>query len=162
MWREDHLYDIVAVIGFNDDPVYAGKGSAIFLHLRQAGLCAHRGLCRAGARRFAGGAGAVAAGRQNQNQLERALPKIARADPHMGGAEAHRHFEIAAHAHAELVQAIVARQLGEKGEMRRGIVFHRRNAHQADHRQLQVAGIGDQRGGISAAARRPFAVPRRY
>jgi L,D-peptidoglycan transpeptidase YkuD (ErfK/YbiS/YcfS/YnhG family) len=33
MWREDHLYDIVVVIGFNDDPVYAGAGSAIFLHL---------------------------------------------------------------------------------------------------------------------------------
>jgi L,D-peptidoglycan transpeptidase YkuD (ErfK/YbiS/YcfS/YnhG family) len=32
MWRADHLYDIVAVIGFNDDPVYAGKGSAIFMH----------------------------------------------------------------------------------------------------------------------------------
>lgn len=32
MWREDRLYDIVAVIGFNDDPVYSGKGSAIFLH----------------------------------------------------------------------------------------------------------------------------------
>ena len=33
MWREDHLYDVVAVIGFNDDPVVAGKGSAIFLHV---------------------------------------------------------------------------------------------------------------------------------
>ena len=33
MWREDHLYDIVVVIGFNDDPVTAGAGSAIFLHL---------------------------------------------------------------------------------------------------------------------------------
>ena len=33
MWRDDHLYDLVAVIGFNDDPVVAGKGSAIFLHL---------------------------------------------------------------------------------------------------------------------------------
>jgi L,D-peptidoglycan transpeptidase YkuD (ErfK/YbiS/YcfS/YnhG family) len=32
LWREDHLYDVVAVIGFNDDPVYAGKGSTIFLH----------------------------------------------------------------------------------------------------------------------------------
>ncbi len=32
MWRDDRLYDIVCVIGFNDDPVYAGKGSAIFLH----------------------------------------------------------------------------------------------------------------------------------
>ena len=33
LWRADALYDIVVVIGFNDDPVYAGKGSAIFLHL---------------------------------------------------------------------------------------------------------------------------------
>jgi L,D-peptidoglycan transpeptidase YkuD (ErfK/YbiS/YcfS/YnhG family) len=32
-WRDDPVYDIVVVIGFNDDPVYAGKGSAIFLHL---------------------------------------------------------------------------------------------------------------------------------
>jgi L,D-peptidoglycan transpeptidase YkuD (ErfK/YbiS/YcfS/YnhG family) len=33
LWRDDHLYDLVAVIGFNDDPVVSGKGSAIFLHL---------------------------------------------------------------------------------------------------------------------------------
>jgi L,D-peptidoglycan transpeptidase YkuD (ErfK/YbiS/YcfS/YnhG family) len=33
MWREDHIYDLVAVIGFNDGPVVPGKGSAIFLHL---------------------------------------------------------------------------------------------------------------------------------
>ena len=33
MWREDGLYDLVAVIGFNDHPVVAGKGSAIFLHI---------------------------------------------------------------------------------------------------------------------------------
>jgi len=33
MWREDHLYDLVAVLGFNDHPVVPGKGSAIFLHL---------------------------------------------------------------------------------------------------------------------------------
>ena len=36
MWRGDHLYDIVAVMGFNDDPVAAGKGSAIFLHLARS------------------------------------------------------------------------------------------------------------------------------
>lgn len=33
MWRGDHLYDIVIVIGHNDDPVVAGAGSAVFLHL---------------------------------------------------------------------------------------------------------------------------------
>jgi L,D-peptidoglycan transpeptidase YkuD (ErfK/YbiS/YcfS/YnhG family) len=33
LWRDDSLYDLVAVIGFNDDPVMPGKGSAIFLHL---------------------------------------------------------------------------------------------------------------------------------
>ena len=37
MWREDHLYDLVAVIGLNDNPVRAGKGSAIFLHLAKPG-----------------------------------------------------------------------------------------------------------------------------
>jgi L,D-peptidoglycan transpeptidase YkuD (ErfK/YbiS/YcfS/YnhG family) len=33
LWREDHAYDLIAVVGFNDNPVIAGKGSAIFLHL---------------------------------------------------------------------------------------------------------------------------------
>jgi len=33
MWREDHLYDLVAVLGYNDNPVVPGKGSAIFMHL---------------------------------------------------------------------------------------------------------------------------------
>ncbi|MDQ7249104.1 L,D-transpeptidase family protein [Dongia sedimenti] len=33
LWREDALYDLVLVIGHNDDPVVPGKGSAVFLHL---------------------------------------------------------------------------------------------------------------------------------
>jgi L,D-peptidoglycan transpeptidase YkuD (ErfK/YbiS/YcfS/YnhG family) len=33
MWRDDALYDIVVVLGHNDDPVVPGAGSAIFLHL---------------------------------------------------------------------------------------------------------------------------------
>lgn len=33
MWRQDDIYDIVVELGYNDDPVVPGKGSAIFLHL---------------------------------------------------------------------------------------------------------------------------------
>lgn len=33
MWRQDDLYDIVVVLGHNDDPPVPGAGSAIFLHI---------------------------------------------------------------------------------------------------------------------------------
>jgi L,D-peptidoglycan transpeptidase YkuD (ErfK/YbiS/YcfS/YnhG family) len=33
MWREDHLYDALVVIGYNMEPVVRGAGSAIFLHI---------------------------------------------------------------------------------------------------------------------------------
>jgi L,D-peptidoglycan transpeptidase YkuD (ErfK/YbiS/YcfS/YnhG family) len=33
LWRDDHVYDVIGVLGWNDDPVERGRGSAIFLHL---------------------------------------------------------------------------------------------------------------------------------
>lgn len=33
MWREDHVYDVVVELGYNDNPIVAGAGSAIFMHL---------------------------------------------------------------------------------------------------------------------------------
>ncbi len=35
LWREDGLYDLILVIGYNDAPVVPGKGSAIFMHIRR-------------------------------------------------------------------------------------------------------------------------------
>jgi L,D-peptidoglycan transpeptidase YkuD (ErfK/YbiS/YcfS/YnhG family) len=36
LWRDDALYDIVGVMGWNDRPVRPGRGSAIFLHIARA------------------------------------------------------------------------------------------------------------------------------
>lgn len=33
LWREDGLYDVIVVLGHNDDPVIPGHGSAVFLHV---------------------------------------------------------------------------------------------------------------------------------
>jgi L,D-peptidoglycan transpeptidase YkuD (ErfK/YbiS/YcfS/YnhG family) len=36
--RDDHLYDLVLVLGYNDRPRVRGKGSAIFVHLAREGF----------------------------------------------------------------------------------------------------------------------------
>ncbi len=37
LWRQDGLYDVLAVIGANDSPPAPGRGSAIFLHIASPG-----------------------------------------------------------------------------------------------------------------------------
>lgn len=33
LWRDDHVYDLIVILGHNDSPPIAGKGSAIFMHV---------------------------------------------------------------------------------------------------------------------------------
>jgi L,D-peptidoglycan transpeptidase YkuD (ErfK/YbiS/YcfS/YnhG family) len=33
LWRDDSLYDLILVIGHNDDPVRPDLGSAVFVHI---------------------------------------------------------------------------------------------------------------------------------
>jgi len=33
LWRKDHVYDILIVVGYNDSPAIPPRGSAIFIHL---------------------------------------------------------------------------------------------------------------------------------
>jgi L,D-peptidoglycan transpeptidase YkuD (ErfK/YbiS/YcfS/YnhG family) len=61
MWREDSLYDVVLVLGYNRRPRVRGRGSAIFMHLARPG--------------YAPTAGCVAlSGRDMRIVLERLAP----------------------------------------------------------------------------------------
>lgn len=33
LWRDDAVYDLIVILGHNDDPPVPGKGSAIFMHV---------------------------------------------------------------------------------------------------------------------------------
>ena len=35
LWRADRVYDLIVILGHNDDPVVPGLGSAVFLHVAQ-------------------------------------------------------------------------------------------------------------------------------
>lgn len=48
MWREDGLYDLVVVIGYNTDPPAPGLGSAIFLHVAQPDFAPTEGCIAVG------------------------------------------------------------------------------------------------------------------
>jgi L,D-peptidoglycan transpeptidase YkuD (ErfK/YbiS/YcfS/YnhG family) len=43
LWREDHLYDVVVVLGHNDAPAIPGNGSCIFMHVAQPDYCGTEG-----------------------------------------------------------------------------------------------------------------------
>ena len=43
MWREDGLYDLLVVVGYNDDPPEGEWGSAIFLHIAREDMSPTQG-----------------------------------------------------------------------------------------------------------------------
>jgi L,D-peptidoglycan transpeptidase YkuD (ErfK/YbiS/YcfS/YnhG family) len=43
LWREDQIYDLIVVLGWNDAPVVPWRGSAIFLHLAAPGFAPTEG-----------------------------------------------------------------------------------------------------------------------
>jgi L,D-peptidoglycan transpeptidase YkuD (ErfK/YbiS/YcfS/YnhG family) len=43
LWRTDHLYDVVVVLGYNETPRVRGRGSAIFMHVAGENFAATAG-----------------------------------------------------------------------------------------------------------------------
>ena len=43
LWRAEALYDVIGVLGWNDQPVQRGRGSAIFLHVARPDLAPTEG-----------------------------------------------------------------------------------------------------------------------
>ncbi|MDR3507707.1 MAG: L,D-transpeptidase family protein [Caulobacteraceae bacterium] len=43
LWRDDGVYDLIAILAHNDDPPIPGLGSAIFLHLARDGYAPTEG-----------------------------------------------------------------------------------------------------------------------
>jgi len=43
LWRDDGVYDLIVILGHNDDPPVAGAGSAIFLHVARPGYAPTEG-----------------------------------------------------------------------------------------------------------------------
>ena len=37
LWRDEHVYDLIVPLGYNDGPIVPGKGSAIFMHVAKLG-----------------------------------------------------------------------------------------------------------------------------
>lgn len=48
MWRDDDLYDLMVVLGHNDNPPRSGMGSAIFLHQAKPGYAPTEGCIALG------------------------------------------------------------------------------------------------------------------
>jgi L,D-peptidoglycan transpeptidase YkuD (ErfK/YbiS/YcfS/YnhG family) len=38
LWRDDDMYDIIIILGYNDEPIIKGKGSAIFIHIAKENM----------------------------------------------------------------------------------------------------------------------------
>ncbi len=43
LWREDGAYDLIVPLGYNDDPIITGRGSAIFMHCERKNYIATEG-----------------------------------------------------------------------------------------------------------------------